>query len=258
MTAKQKAPTGAQPQPLAAPEPSERAAIAEARKRLAGRRPRFSTNLEVDESGGVANIGPEHSDRDGWLARLEDLFGSNGRSFAISQLHNVLKVAQSAKGYDRAKVNALLAAIEGAAPTNEVQAMLAVQMAVTHEMAMQAVHRAMRVDQIPQYDAAGGMAVKLMRTFAMQVEALAKLQRGGEQIVKVVHVHPGGQAVVGTVVTGGSPETVTTVTRGGAAHESYDQPHAKGELPATALAPMRTLRSEDPSREPVPVARSAG
>lgn len=247
----------AQP-PLTAPEPSERAAIAEARERLAARRPRFSTDLEVDESGGVANIGPEHSDRDGWLARLDDLFGSNGRSFAISQLHIVLKIAQGAKGYDRAKVNALLAAIEGAAPTNEVQAMLAVQMAVTHEMAMQAVHRAMRVNEIAQYDAAGNMAVKLMRTFAVQVEALAKLQRGGEQIVKVVHVHPGAQAVVGNVVTGNSTETVTTVTRGGAAHESQDQPHAKGELPAPAIAPMQTLLGEDPSREPVPVARSAG
>ena len=35
----------------------------------------------------------------------------------------------------------------------------------------------------------------------MQIEALAKLKRGGEQTVRVEHVHvyPGGQAIVGAV-----------------------------------------------------------
>ena len=35
----------------------------------------------------------------------------------------------------------------------------------------------------------------------MQIEALAKLKRGGEQTVRVEHVHvyPGGQAIVGKV-----------------------------------------------------------
>lgn len=239
----------AQPAPTA-PEGPELAAIDEARKRIANRRPRFTTSLDVDANGGVANVGPGHSDRDGWLARLDDVFGSNGRTFAISQLHHILNAARGANGYDRNKVNALLAAIEGARPADEVQAMLAVQLAVTHEMAMQAVHRAMRVDQIPQYDSAAGMAVKLMRTFTAQVEALAKLQRGGEQTVRVVHVHSGGQAVVGTVVAGNSAETVT---RGGVPDETDHQPHAKGQLPASAAAPMPPLRSENPCRDPVPI-----
>ena len=82
--------------------------------------------------------------------------------------------------------------------------MLAVRLVVTHELAMQVALRSMRVDQIPQFDSAGNMAVKLLRTFTMQVEALAKLQRGGEQVVKVVHVHPGAQAIVGNAVTAGA------------------------------------------------------
>src|SRR3712207_9415284 len=42
------------------------------------------------------------------------------------------------------------------------------------------------------------------RTFVQQVETLAKLRRGGEQKVTVehVHVHAGGQAVVGAVTSG--------------------------------------------------------
>jgi len=51
------------------------------------------------------------------------------------------------------------------------------------------------------------MANKLLRAFAMQTEALAKLKRGGEQTVRVehVHVHPGAQAIVGAVNGGGGP-----------------------------------------------------
>ena len=47
----------------------------------------------------------------------------------------------------------------------------------------------------------GNVASKLLRTYTAQVEALAKLRRKGEQKVRVehVHVHPGGQAIVGAV-----------------------------------------------------------
>jgi hypothetical protein len=48
-------------------------------------------------------------------------------------------------------------------------------------------------------------ATKLQRTMAAQIEALARLRRGGEQnvIVKHVHDHDGGQAIVGNVQAGG-------------------------------------------------------
>ncbi len=128
--------------------------------------------------------------------------------------------------------------------------MLAVQMATTHELAMQVLRRAARVDQFSQFDSAANMAVKLMRTYTMQVEALAKLQRGGEQVVKVVHVHSGAQAVVGNVVTAASG---ASGGRGGGADENRSQPHAKGELPAPSAQPMPPLRSEDAEREPVPL-----
>ena len=70
-------------------------------------------------------------------------------------------------------------------------------MAMTHAAAQTVRQRALRVDQIPQFESASNAAIKLLRTFAMQAETLAKLQRGGEQVVKVVHVHPGVQAIFG-------------------------------------------------------------
>lgn len=244
---------------------AEQTAISGARTRISARHPRLTTRLETDKDGSVVEIGPLHGDRDGWLARLDDLFGSRGRQFPLAQLNHILKFARGSDGkYDEAKANALLAAVDGVRPANEVEAMLALQMAVTHDLAMQALMRAQRVDQIPQYESAGGMAVRLLRTFTAQVEALAKLQRGGEQVVRVVHVHPGGQAVVGNVVTAGagaigaSENSGSGGRRGGGIDEIRDQPHAKGELPAPNAQSMPPLRSEDEDREAVPLPGGEG
>jgi len=40
-----------------------------------------------------------------------------------------------------------------------------------------------------QMQAHGALATKLLRTFTSQTEALAKIKRGGEQTVRVEHVH---------------------------------------------------------------------
>ena len=230
-------------------------AINLARKKIASRTPRLTTVLAVNATGSIANIGPEHSDHDGWLARLENLFGSSGRDFPISQLNHLLALTRTSDGkYDNVRANALMAAVEGASPTNEVQASLAVQMVITHELAMQAMLRSARVDQIPQYDSAGSMAVKLLRTYTLLAETLAKLQRGGEQIVKVVHIHPGAQAIVGNVTTGAS----SAAQGGGVSFENESQPHAKGELPAPGAAPMPQVWSQDTQRGPLLLARGKG
>ena len=50
---------------------------------------------------------------------------------------------------------------------------------------------------------AGANAIaRLTKAFAMQVETLRRLRNGGAQLVRVehVHVHEGGQAIVGPVV----------------------------------------------------------
>ena len=238
----------------AEPGEAEQQAITRASSRVSSRRPRFSTQLAADADGRIAKIGPDHADQDGWMARLQDLFGTRGTAFAISQLNHVLGLVKSGGQFDRVKANALLAVVEAAEPANEVEAALALQMAITHEMALQALARAQRVDQIGQYDSAGNMAVKLLRTYMMQLEALARLRRGGEQVVRVVHVHPGAQAVVGTVVTGGPP--MGALGRGGC-DGNGNQPHAKALDAAKGAPDLPEMRGDDASRNTVPIASRA-
>jgi hypothetical protein len=87
-------------------------------------------------------------------------------------------------------------------------------------------------------------ANKLSRTYAALLEALNRHRGKGQQKVTVehVHVHAGGQAVVGVVGTPGG---------GGDQRKSEEQPRAK-QL-AHALEPA--LPSQDTGRDSMPIAR---
>ncbi len=91
--------------------------------------------------------------------------------------------------------------IDGMRPADEIEAMLAVQMVATDDVAMDMLARAKRADRLPILQESGSLAVKLLRTYTAQLEALARLRRGGEQrvIVQHVHINEGGQAIVGAV-----------------------------------------------------------
>ena len=107
-------------------------------------------------------------------------------------------------------------------PRDEIEAMLAMQMAATHDLALEMLARAKHAECVPVLQTSGSLAVKLLRTYTAQLEALAKLRRGGEQKVTVehVHVHSGGQAIVGAITHPG----------GGSERTSEGQPHAPDEL----------------------------
>src|SRR6266567_6590651 len=97
----------------------------------------------------------------------------------------------------------MLSVVKGVEPADQVEAMLAAQMAVVHMATMTFARRLNHVENIPQQDSAERAFNKLARTFATQVEALKRYRTGGEQRVTVehVHVHSGGQAIVGNVST---------------------------------------------------------
>jgi hypothetical protein len=88
--------------------------------------------------------------------------------------------------------------------------MLAAHMAVTNIALLELVARMREAAAGYLYQGNGGiqrlqvfghLTTKFMRTYAMQVEALTRKRRTGEQrvTVKYVHVHPGAQAIVGNV-----------------------------------------------------------
>jgi hypothetical protein len=130
-----------------------------------------------------------------WADRVGPRLGQGprlSRAAARSPLGGISEIA----------INAALAMVEAAAPKDEIQGALAVQMACTHTTAM-AVLAKLDVAFLTERRVAsfGSAASRLLRAYAMQVEVLRRLRHGGHQYVRVEHVHinEGGQAVIGNV-----------------------------------------------------------
>lgn len=97
--------------------------------------------------------------------------------------------------------NFALGVIASVEPRDSVEAMLAAQMAATHQATMMLARRLTHVETIPQQDAAEKAFNKLARTYTTQMEALKKYRADAQQTVRVerVTIEEGGQAIVGDV-----------------------------------------------------------
>jgi hypothetical protein len=131
-------------------------------------------------------------------------------------------------------------------PKDVLEAMLVAQLTAAHNAAMECHRRAM-IDAQTFAVRQGylNQANKLSRSFAMLLEALNRHRGKGQQKVTVehVHVHSGGQAVVGVI----EPPA-------GGDHTKREEPsHAK----QVASAPQPKMQSADKEREPVPIAGDA-
>src|SRR5947208_5263640 len=101
-----------------------------------------------------------------------------------------------------------IAAMMGIKPADEMEGMLAAQMVATHNAAMECYRRAMIDEQTFEGRRENlNQANKLTRSYATLMEALNRHRGKGQQKVTVehVHVHSGGQAIVGAIQGGGMP-----------------------------------------------------
>lgn len=204
---------------------------------------------------GALKIETPHSDDAGHLFALNHAFGTGSYDFAQQQLGRLLAIVRSKQGDvpDETQTNSTIAAVAAVEPQNEVEGMLAVQMAATHEVAMEMLSRAKVASSTEHLERYGTLATKLLRTYTTQIEALSKLRRGGAQKVTVEHVHvyEGGQAIVGNVNTSGAQPR-----QGGGGHlENRHQPHALTGPAAVAFQADPSMLCPDAGREVVPVAR---
>jgi hypothetical protein len=194
----------------------ERAEIEKARKRTQARTPSIAMNIE-DRGAGGRSLYADHSDEEGHQYRLADTFGTRSLQFVHSMLNGLGDAtANHSLDYDfnpgrpnQVAFNAALAVISGVRPKDEIEAMLAAHMAVTNIVLPELVARTRGAvaghryegNGIKRLDVLGNLTTKFMRTYTMQVEALARKRRKGQQNIRVKHVHvyAGGQAVVGAV-----------------------------------------------------------
>jgi hypothetical protein len=188
----------------------------------------------------------DHPDSAIGMVALMRALGTTDFDF-YSGLTSQLLNASKEKEASESGMNFMLSVIKGIEPRDQVEAMLASQMAAVQMALMTFARRMAHVETIPQQDSASNAFNKLARTFASQVEALKRYRSGGEQKMTVQHVHvaEGGQAIVGNV--NASTEGV------GARKKSEVQPHALGYAPGIEMP--RQIETE---RATVPSASHSG
>ena len=188
----------------------------------------------------VAN---DPEDRKGALKTIGGSLSDHWNNTLVNQAAQSLWTRNSDDETRQRQLSATVAALVGIGPNDEVEGMVAAQLIAAHNAAMECYRRAMIGEQTFEgRREALNQANKLSRTWASLLEALNKHRGKGQQKVTVehVHVHAGGQAVVGNIERPG----------GGDPNKSEEQPHAKHEH-----APEPALRGEDAKRCALPIAR---
>lgn len=180
-----------------------------------------------------------------------DAMGTVSPAFATVEVERLCKALQSPGCTpSEPQFNAALGAVNGVGARNEVEAMLAVQMAATHALGMEVMGKARQAVATPHAETYANIATKFQRTFLAQVEALSRLRRGGEQTVRVEHVHvyPGAQAIVGNVTRGVE----------GVEPEDEQQPREPRDERAVPFAASTPVWSEEQSRAAMPSPENQG
>lgn len=186
------------------PKASEARAI-EAAKIAQEARP-VRAQMERDASDpNVLSLSAPHSDDTGNAAMLYETFGSSSDSFVNASVGHLAQLTSRGTEISMSDLNASLALIGAIGPQNELEAALAAQMAATHDLSMMMLRKAKGAGHLDQIKEFGSLATKLQRTFTSQMKALSDWRRGGEQVVRHVHVYEGGQAVVAEQITLGGP-----------------------------------------------------
>ena len=170
------------------------------------RRPPVRVKLERITASHSKTLPPD-GNKEIWWDRLKKALGTTSSDFVDGSLWQLQAAAKLPyTGISETAMNSALAMIEAAAPRDEIEAALAIQMACTHSAA---------VSVLARFSDGGGTerrivaftsaAAKLLRAYSLQVETFRRLRHGGDQYVRVEHVHvnEGGQTVIGNIHTQG-------------------------------------------------------
>jgi hypothetical protein len=194
---KTSSPTVLEPEPYK-PTPAEKVALSRYIARSDKRPP---VRIRVNRGKAGVTTQPDHSDLMTGSVNLMNALGTVSLPFMNGLLSQIVNVASHGSEPNEAGINFVLAVIDGIQPRDEIEAMLASQMAAVHLATMTFARRLAHVENLPQQEGAERAFNKLARTFTTQVEALKRYRSDGQQTVRVerVTVEAGGQAVVGSV-----------------------------------------------------------
>jgi hypothetical protein len=157
----------------------------------------------------ATSVIPDHPSPALGQAMIAKALGITDATLYSGAIQQLINVSSQGREINIDALNFAVSLVRGIEPRDHLETMLAMQMAAVHMASMTFARKMNHTETIPQLDLQERVVNKLMRTFTSQMEALRKHRNGGSQkvIVKHVHVHEGGQAIVGNVSHGGRSTT---------------------------------------------------
>jgi hypothetical protein len=190
MKSKKREPDAGEPQPTA----QELSVIGE---HFSRRSAQTAPRMKVLNAGKAREIVPDHPNKAIGYGLLMAALGTTDIDFINGLLRQLAPAGSQCDQINEAELNFMLSIIKGVKPADQVEAMLAAQMAAVHIATMTSARRLAHENTQPQ-DSAERAFNKLARTFTTQMDAI-KRYRTGEVTVQHVSVSEGGQAIVGNV-----------------------------------------------------------
>jgi hypothetical protein len=163
--------------------------------------------ITLKRRGNESHLSHDHKDKVTGYKLLMESLGIADPEFITIILDELsrLRIPGIAEPHTERSINSAIALAQGVRPQDEIEAMLAAQMAAVHMATMTTAARLTTASEALWIEMHGKALNKLSRTFAAQVDTLKRYRSKGEQKVTVEHVtvNEGGQAIVGSVMHGG-------------------------------------------------------
>ena len=193
------------------PTEEELQAIQTLRERQRACTPAPGIKMEVDEETRAITISFDHKDETTAQVLAMRETGTGDVRFFFGLLKQIAALGEQGRLASEDATDFALSVIGAVEPRDELEAMLAAQMAATHQATMMMARRLNQSETLQQTDAAERAMNKLSRTYTAQMETQKRYRSKAQQVVRVerVNVEDGGQAIVGSVhhEGGGSGET---------------------------------------------------
>jgi hypothetical protein len=238
------------------PEPTdaERAEVRDyvARAKARRRSPRFTVERPP---GQLVRLNQAHVHPGVAAVRLMNALGTTSVDLAdclVSQILNATHLQSSSGPISEQTLNAAAAAVTGIGPQDEAEAMLAAQMVGVHWTAMELLRQIGATGNRLRCNDAGNLAVKLLRTYTAQIEALKRYRSAGEQRVVVQHVNVTAEQAAVQV-------NAAPCSRGeGVGAKLKERAHASKAPRSVAFEQGTPMPCPDPTRDAMPAASDNG
>jgi hypothetical protein len=231
-----------EPRPPYEPTPKELEVLKALKDRIQKTKP--SVDIKMEMVKGVTEIGLKHDEYNIGKCLLMESLATADPVFAWGVLNQFVNTDKTAT---EKATNFMLSMVRGIEPRDQLETLLAVQMAAIHNATMDTASRFNTSTTLPQADSAERALNRLARTFAVQIDTLKRYRSTGEQKLTVQHVtvNEGGQAIVGNV----------TGARG--TNKNEDKSHAPSHVQSISNEPGETLScSLEADRVTMPVTGS--